>query len=122
AFERRLDAPLVGRQDELTRLREAFALAVRERTLVAVSVLGQAGIGKSRLVLELRRAVEAEATVLEGRCLSYGEGMTLWPLRALVRAAAGGETRDEILAVVGAVEASEAVAERLAQALGSGSA
>ena len=43
-------------------------------------MIGPAGIGKSRLTLEFLRSVRDEATVLRGRCLPYGEGITYWPL------------------------------------------
>jgi len=78
---RRLDAPLVGRERDLGLLREAYASAVSECTLRSVTVLGDPGIGKSRLMRELVESAAGEATVLVGRCLSYGEGTTFQPLR-----------------------------------------
>jgi class 3 adenylate cyclase/tetratricopeptide (TPR) repeat protein len=81
ALPRRLDAPLVGRERELTVLHDALATAVSARVLRAVTVTGPAGIGKSRLTRELIGALADEATVLHGRCLSYGESATLRPLR-----------------------------------------
>jgi class 3 adenylate cyclase len=90
-FERRLDAPLVDREEELAELRQVFERAVEERTCQVCTILGTAGVGKSRLAGELAREVESRATFLEGRCLAYGEGITFWPLRQIVREA-GGET------------------------------
>ena len=75
---RRLDAPLVGRTAELAEVEEALAHATDERSCVLLTVLGEAGIGKSRLAFELRS--RAEATVLYGACRSYGEGVTFAPL------------------------------------------
>ena len=90
-FQRRFDAPLVGREGELAQLRQAFERAQRERRAQLFTVFGEAGIGKTRLAQELARSVEAEASVLIGRCLSYGEGITYWPVREIV--AAGGRDR-----------------------------
>lgn len=75
---RRLDSPLVGRGTELAEVERALARATAERCCVLLTVLGEAGIGKSRLALELRS--RAEATVLYGACPSYGEGVTFAPL------------------------------------------
>ena len=79
AFARRLDAPLVGRERELRRLREAFAQAVDDRSCQLFTILGVAGVGKSRLTAELLGSV-GEASVVRGRCLPYGEGITYWPV------------------------------------------
>jgi class 3 adenylate cyclase len=76
--ERRLGAPMVGREAELAELRAAFAQAVADRTCRLSTVVGEAGVGKSRLVREL--LLELETTVAVGRCLPYGEGITYWPV------------------------------------------
>jgi class 3 adenylate cyclase/tetratricopeptide (TPR) repeat protein len=99
AFERRLDAPLVGRQDELAKLRTAFEAAVFERRCLLVTVLGPPGIGKSRLARELDAALAGEASVLSGRCLPYGEGITYWPLVEIFREA---NAEDELTAALAA--------------------
>ena len=75
---RRLDSPLVGRENELAQLQSAFDHAVSERIAYQFTLLGPAGIGKSRLVRELGDRVDA--TLLSSRCLPYGEGITYWPL------------------------------------------
>jgi DNA-binding SARP family transcriptional activator len=75
---RRLDSALVGRTAELAKIEEALAHATDEPSCVLLTVLGEAGIGKSRLALELRS--RTEATVLYGACRSYGEGVTFAPL------------------------------------------
>jgi class 3 adenylate cyclase/tetratricopeptide (TPR) repeat protein len=75
----RLDAPLVGRERELRRLREAFAQAVDDSSCQLFTVLGVAGVGKSRLTAELISSLQG-ASVVRGRCLPYGEGITYWPV------------------------------------------
>ena len=94
---RRLDSPLVGRENELAQLQRAYDHAVSERVAYQFTLLGAAGIGKSRLVRELEDRVDA--TLLAGRCLPYGEGITYWPL-AEIEPLAGeidfGANRDEI--------------------------
>jgi class 3 adenylate cyclase len=77
---RHLEAPLVGRQRELGLLRAAWQRTVDEFGCHLFTLLGAAGVGKSRLVSELLEQVGEEATVLSGRCLHYGEGITFWPL------------------------------------------
>ena len=103
AFERRFDAPLVGRRDELARIRAAFAEAVSGRRCVLVTIVGPPGIGKSRLAREVTTSLASEARVLSGRCLPYGEGITYWPLVEIFRAA-GAEQELEIALGAGAPE------------------
>jgi class 3 adenylate cyclase/tetratricopeptide (TPR) repeat protein len=78
APERRFSTPMVGRENELEHLRVVFNQAVRDRSCRLFTVLGSAGVGKSRLVAEF--LVGLEARVVRGRCLSYGEGITYWPV------------------------------------------
>jgi DNA-binding SARP family transcriptional activator len=83
-------APFVGREDDLALLQQAYARAVRERSVVLVTVAGEPGIGKTRLLAELRRVVEAGGVLWrQGRCLPYGEGITFWALGEIVKAQAG---------------------------------
>jgi tetratricopeptide (TPR) repeat protein len=77
---RRLDTPLVGRWAELAQLREAYEQAVTERRCRLVSVLGPAGIGKSRVVREFIAEMTGEATIRVGRCPPYGDGVTFLPV------------------------------------------
>ncbi|MFL6030248.1 MAG: AAA family ATPase [Gaiellaceae bacterium] len=82
---RRLSAvPMVGREQELSVLRAAFAQAVETRSCRLVTVVGPAGVGKSRLVAEFLDGLDG-ARVLQGRCLSYGDGITYWPVAEVVR-------------------------------------
>jgi class 3 adenylate cyclase/tetratricopeptide (TPR) repeat protein len=85
AVARRLDTPFVGRRDELASLLASFERSIEQRTPVLATVLGPAGIGKTRLATELAAAVQGQARVLQGRCLSYGEGITFWPLQEILR-------------------------------------
>src|SRR5512132_3378031 len=86
---RRRDIPMVGREAERQLLLEAFDRVVAERACRLVTVLGAAGVGKTRLVEEALASVGERAVVLRGRCLSYGEGITYWPVAEVVRQAAG---------------------------------
>jgi class 3 adenylate cyclase/tetratricopeptide (TPR) repeat protein len=79
-FARHLDVRLVGREAELALLHQAWDRAVRESRCHLLTLLGEAGVGKSRLVEELLSGVGDRAMVLRGRCLHYGEGITFWPL------------------------------------------
>jgi class 3 adenylate cyclase/tetratricopeptide (TPR) repeat protein len=118
---RRLDAPIVGREKELKVLDEAFARAIERRSCQVVTVVAPAGTGKSRL---LREFVErANARALRGRCLSYGEGLTFWPLAEIVRSEAGignddpaAEAQRKLAALLG--DGERDVTERLAGAIG----
>jgi class 3 adenylate cyclase len=74
---------MVGRERELTRLRVVFDQAVHDRTCQLFTVLGSAGVGKSRLAAEFLSGVDA--TVLRGRCLSYGDGITYWPVVEILK-------------------------------------
>jgi class 3 adenylate cyclase/tetratricopeptide (TPR) repeat protein len=112
---RRLDAPLVGRREELERLRAVYDRAVAERACALVTVLGTAGIGKSRLAQELSAQLAGSARVLSGKCLPYGNGITFWPLVDIV----GGLGGDEGLgALLEAIDDGHLVAERVRAALG----
>jgi tetratricopeptide (TPR) repeat protein len=99
-------------------LEEAFGRVVRTRTPRAVTVLGAAGIGKSRLAGELRSLVAANAAFLVGRCLPYGQGVTFWPVRSIVSEGAGSHSRQAIVAALADVDDADSVAESLSAALG----
>ena len=78
----------VGRDAQLRLLGDAYRRVGTERTCQLVTVLGTAGMGKTRLAEEFTATV-SQATVLIGRCLSYGQGATYWPMREAVLNAAG---------------------------------
>ena len=125
ALERHLDSPMVGRDDELELLEGAFRRSARERTSLLFTVLGSAGVGKSRLVQEFLRMVGDEGTVLRGRCLAYGEGITYWPLVEIVKDAARitehdppDEAVDRIRALMPEEEQADLIASRVAEAVG----
>jgi DNA-binding SARP family transcriptional activator/tetratricopeptide (TPR) repeat protein len=101
---RRLDSPLVGRADELQSLLAAFERTVATRATQIVTLLGPAGVGKTRLTAELAEQTADRALVLRGRCLSYGEGITFWPVRELVRNAVGALQKDPTETVVAKIE------------------
>jgi class 3 adenylate cyclase/tetratricopeptide (TPR) repeat protein len=88
---RRLDTPMVGRERELRALRDAFARAAHDRSCQLFTILGAAGVGKSRLVSEFLDGIDAR--VVRGRCLSYGEGITYWPVVEVIQQL--GELPDE---------------------------
>jgi class 3 adenylate cyclase/tetratricopeptide (TPR) repeat protein len=93
------EGALVGRADELAVLRSVFDQAVETGGCRLATVLGEPGVGKSRLTEELLRSLTGTAGVVRGRCLSYGRGITFWPLVEIVREAAGiGETDSPELA------------------------
>ena len=118
-------APLVGRDHELQQLHAAFDRAVDRRGCELLTIVGPAGIGKSRLAREFAESVHERASVAVGRCLSYGEGLTFWPLREVVTALAGDpdgasshEVESRLLRLLQDGDETEAVVERVAGALG----
>jgi len=81
--------PLVGRAREIAALDAEFRRSVAGPQGRLITLFGQAGVGKSRLIEEFVNSLTEEATVLRGRCLSYGDGITFWPLAEVLRQAAG---------------------------------
>ena len=79
-FARHLDAPMVGRERELALLRSAFDRTVSDQACQLFTILGVGGVGKSRLMAAFVDELGDRATVLRGRCLPYGEGITFYPL------------------------------------------
>ena len=117
AFTRRLDAPFVGRADELAALVAGLDEAERESSCRLVTIVGAPGIGKSRLVRELLSATKGRSRAVIGRCLSYGEGITYWPLAEIVRQVGGEDPRAVVSELVGGDDG-ELVGERVAGAVG----
>ncbi len=85
----------VGREQELALIDLAYRRAMRDRRVQLVTVMGDAGIGKTRLVEEAVGRLGSEPLVLRGRCLPYGEGITFFPVSEAVAAAAGIERDDD---------------------------
>ena len=83
APERTHDTPFVGRDRELALVREAWKRVRAEQRCELVTIVGDAGVGKSRLVAEALASVEA--TVVRGRCHPYGEGITNWPVVEILK-------------------------------------
>jgi class 3 adenylate cyclase/tetratricopeptide (TPR) repeat protein len=92
---RSLSAPLIGRESELELLENTFARTVRDERATLVTIYGEAGVGKSRLAREFVDGLE-RATVLRGRCLPYGEGVTYWSIAEMVKSSAGISDDDPI--------------------------
>ena len=118
---RAVQTQLVGRQRELRALHDALDRARQQRAVQLVTLVGEPGIGKSRLVFELMQVVEADPELIrwrQGRSLPYGEGSSFWALAEMVKAEAGileTDSPDEVAAkvhgAVGAVIAEEAEAD-----------
>ena len=118
AYARRLDAPLVGRAEELERLHAAYADARETGRCRVVTVVGEAGIGKTRLMRELLPPLRDEARTLVGRCVSYGEGATYLPIAEMVRQVVRETSVEGITALLGAEEDADQVARRVAELTG----
>ncbi len=124
---RRFHSPLVGRANQNAALETALDSVVRDRTCRLLIVLGGAGVGKSRLVGDFVSGLAGTATVLRGRCLAYGEGITYWPLAEIVRQITradgldSGEPSPSAIAtrLVG-MEKAELIIKHLGNALGLG--
>ena len=109
---------LIGRDAELAILNGEFERAAAGRSCRSVTLVADAGVGKSRLVEEFARGVGDSAQVLRGRCLSYGRGITFWPVVEIVRQATGireedppERARQQIASILdGAGDAAEQVA------------
>ncbi|HWG55602.1 MAG TPA: AAA family ATPase [Gaiellaceae bacterium] len=113
-------APFVGREVELELLGISFQRAVRDRRAHLFTIYGEPGVGKSRLAREFLAGAEG-ATVLTGRSLPYGEGVTYWPLAEMVKVAAGIADDDPVQQAVEKLRAccgDDAVADLLALAAG----
>ncbi len=89
---RSLTTPLVGRETDLLLLRGTFEKSLRDASVQLVTVVGEPGVGKSRLVAELFAHVDSRPELItwrQGRCLPYGDGITFWALSEIVKAHAG---------------------------------
>jgi class 3 adenylate cyclase/tetratricopeptide (TPR) repeat protein len=124
---RRAIAPMIGRDREQELLLHLFQRAVAERSAHLVSVLGSAGVGKSRLIDEFVAGLGDQAQVLRGHCPAFGDSVTMWPMVEVVRQAAeiapddsSEQARARLAELLGGEERGNLVIERLAQLLGFG--
>jgi class 3 adenylate cyclase/tetratricopeptide (TPR) repeat protein len=122
---RRLDAPIVGREREIGELRSEFDRVATERTCRLVTVLGEAGVGKSRLTGEFVAGLADHATIIRGRCLPYGDGITFWPIAEAVKQAASVTTEDDADVALAKIERllgdepnARSIADHVAAAIG----
>ena len=125
AVPRHLDSPMVGRERQLAQLRQAYGAAVEDTGCQLFTLLGAAGVGKSRLVEEFISGVGEGATVLRGRCLPYGEGITYYPVVEAIKEATGLADFDlpevveaKVCSVLEGDEHQELVCRRVAQLIG----
>ena len=84
----------VGREAEMARLSEALFSAAGHQRPRLVTVVGDAGVGKSRLIREFATSTKHEAKLIRGRCLPYGDGITFWPLSEAIRGVASIASED----------------------------
>ena len=101
-------SPFLGRADELASLQEALRDATRAEEGRVVLVVGEPGIGKSRLLLEFARSLDAHPEMVtwrQGRCLPYGEGVTFWALGEIVKEHAGILDSDDVVIVESKLDA-----------------
>jgi class 3 adenylate cyclase/tetratricopeptide (TPR) repeat protein len=128
-------APLVGRQDELALLKQTFSRSLHESSVQLLTVVGEPGVGKTRLVREFFAFVDEQPDLIywrQGRCLAYGENITFWALGEIVKAQAGilesdgpADAREKLTGAVGTVVEDQAerdwVTARLAPLVAAGS-
>jgi class 3 adenylate cyclase/tetratricopeptide (TPR) repeat protein len=113
-------APLVGRDEELELLHNTFSRVARDERAHVFTIYGEPGVGKSRLAREFIEGLEG-ATILAGRALPYGEGITYWPVAEMVKVSAGITDDDPVKEAVEKLKAcceDEAIADLLALASG----
>ena len=99
------ETPLVGRDSELDELVAFSESVLEERFAGMAAIVGAPGIGKSRLLLELLQRLESRFDVHWGKCLSYGEGITYWPVMEIFKSAAGILQSDDRKAAAGRLDA-----------------
>jgi DNA-binding SARP family transcriptional activator/tetratricopeptide (TPR) repeat protein len=115
ALPRNLDAPLADREQELAELHNTFGAAIEEHRCRLFLLVGEAGIGKTRLSRELTAELEGAATILVGRCVSYGKGATYLPLVEIIRQL---EARTSLRDLLASDEHAPLIEARLAELVG----
>ena len=111
-------APMVGRERELEAALAALDRARTTGTAQLLTVIGEAGVGKSRLAEELARRSAEQTTTLTVQCGAYGEGTAMWPLREALTGFAGGESCGAIRALFGPGAEAQRAADLVYAALG----
>ena len=115
------EAVMVGREEEMATLATAFNSVVSDRVCRMVTLIGDAGVGKTRLTQEFVDSIEAQARVVHGRCLPYGDGITFWPVLEVVRDAADileTDSADDARAKLSGLVGDDEIVERVAAAIG----
>jgi len=119
----RSDAPMVGRERELTLLDWVFERTIAERRCHLVTLVGDAGVGKTRLVDEFEQLVRTRALILRGHCPSYGETAAFRPIARVVQQLAGirlGDPVEASRAKLAALLGDAHLTDRVVQVLGLG--
>ncbi|MGE3873127.1 MAG: AAA family ATPase, partial [Parvibaculaceae bacterium] len=128
-FERRFEAPFIDRERPRAVIDSLLRDVISRRGSHLLTILGSAGVGKSRLILEFAEGAPSQAIVARGRCLPYGEGITYWPLADIIQEitrAKGLDTARPSVAMIAEILAredkAELIAERVSELLGIGDA
>ncbi|MFK3967938.1 ATP-binding protein [Ensifer adhaerens] len=126
-FQHRFETPFIGRKRQLAMIGTIFADLASNRACHLLTVLGEAGVGKSRLVSEVAGNLPGEMIVAHGRCLPYGDGITYRPLADIVREITrvgaddlGKQSVAAIAEILAGVDKAKIIAERIAELLGFG--
>ncbi len=126
-LERRFEAPFVDREHQRAAIHAILHDVVSHRTCRLLTILGNPGVGKSRLILEFAGSVSGETIVARGRCLPYGEGITYWPLADIIREITRARGLDSAKLSAASIAESlagddkaELIAERVSDLLGIG--
>jgi len=120
-YARREDSPIVGREEELAAVDRVLADIAQTRAARLVTILGHAGIGKSRLAREVIARASKGGRVVKGRCLAYGDGITFWPLRDIANGAAeirADDSPEQARAKLAELIGDDDVVARIASAIG----
>ena len=121
----RFVSPMIGREREWRRLTDAFEQADGDRSCQLFTLLGAAGVGKSRLVQEFLSDLDDRTLIARGRCLPYGEGITFWPVLEAVKDVAGlddsashEEVVSRLLALVDDEDEARPLIQHVSEAIG----
>lgn len=126
-FERRFEVPFIDRERPRAVIDSLLRDVVSRKGSHLLTILGSAGIGKSRLIVEFAEGAPGEVIVARGRCLPYGEGITYWPLADIIQEitrAKGLDTAKSSVAMIAESlvgdDKAELIAERVSELLGIG--